>query len=41
MKLNKILQGLDVLSVQGNPDVEVTSLTNDSRRSAPAACSSP
>ena len=37
MKLNKILQGLDVLSVQGNPDVEVTSLTNDSRQVRPGS----
>ena len=35
MKLSEIIQVCDVVSVLGNPDVEITGLTNDSRRVVP------
>ena len=37
MKLSDIIKDCGVLSVQGNPDVEITSLTNDSRRVQPGS----
>ena len=37
MKLSDIIQVCDVLSVRGNPDVEITGLTNDSRRVGPGS----
>ena len=37
MKLSQIIQHCGVLSVQGNPDIEITSLTNDSRRVQPGS----
>ena len=37
MRLSDIIQDCDVLSVQGNPDIEITSLTNDSRRVQPGS----
>ena len=35
MKLSEIIQNCGVLSVQGRQDMEITSLTNDSRRVQP------
>ena len=37
MKLSEIIRDCDVLSIQGNPDVEIRSLTNDSRRVEPGS----
>ena len=37
MKLSDIIKDCGVLSVQGNPDVEITSLTNDSRQVRPGS----
>ena len=37
MKLSEIIQVCDVLSVQGNPDVEITGVNNDSRRVGPGS----
>ncbi|MCR5841883.1 MAG: UDP-N-acetylmuramoyl-L-alanyl-D-glutamate--2,6-diaminopimelate ligase [Bacteroidales bacterium] len=37
MRLSDIIRDCDVLSVQGNPDIEITSLTNDSRRVQPGS----
>ena len=37
MKLSDIIQVCDVLSVRGDPDVEITGLTNDSRRVGPGS----
>ena len=37
MKLKDIIQACGVLSVQGDPDVEITALTNDSRRVSPGS----
>ena len=37
MKLSDIIKDCGVLSIQGNPDVEITSLTNDSRRVEPGS----
>ena len=37
MKLSDIIQVCDVLSVRGNPDVEISGLTNDSRRVGPGS----
>ena len=37
MKLSDIIQVCDVLSVRGNPDVEIIGLTNDSRRVGPGS----
>lgn len=38
MRLRELLDGLDVAGWSGDPDVEVTSLTHDSRRVVPGAC---
>ena len=37
MKLKDIIQNCGVISVQGDPDLEITSLTNDSRRVQPGS----
>ena len=37
MKLGEIIQHCGVLSIQGDPDIEITSLTNDSRQVRPGA----
>ena len=37
MRLSDIIRDCDVLSIQGDPDIEITSLTNDSRRVQPGS----